>query len=103
MVVIWGANYSVLKIAFKEIPPQPFNAMRMLIASGVYLDAIREGRRRAKAGLLSPALVDVVYTTHDLTARDRLTLVWLGLVGHFGYQICFVGGVDAHERLQRAR
>ena len=94
MVVIWAANYSVLKIAFKEIPPQPFNAMRMLIASGVYLYAIREGRRRAKAGLLSPALVDVVYTKHDLTTSDRLMLVWLGVVGHFGYQMCFVGGVN---------
>lgn len=94
MVVIWAANYSVLKIAFREIPPQPFNAMRMVIASAVYLLAIREGRRRAKAGQLSRPLVDVVYTQHDLTTADRFTLVWLGLVGHFGYQMCFVGGVN---------
>ncbi len=29
MVVIWGANYSVLKLAFQEMPQQPFNALRM--------------------------------------------------------------------------
>jgi len=32
MVVIWGANYSVIKRAFAEIPPQPFNAVRIFIA-----------------------------------------------------------------------
>ena len=31
MVVIWGVNYSIIKQAFAEIPPQPFNAMRLVL------------------------------------------------------------------------
>jgi drug/metabolite transporter (DMT)-like permease len=90
MVLIWGANYSVIKRAFEEIPPQPFNALRLIIASAVFLGAIRAAGRRARRG---PALPSVFHTPHPLTGRDRLDLVWLGLVGHCAYQICFVGGV----------
>lgn len=91
MVLIWGVNYSVIKRAFAEIPPQPFNALRIVIASAVFLAAIRWARRRARDGRSS----SVFYTSHPLTTRDRIDLVWLGLVGHCLYQFCFVGGVDA--------
>ena len=37
MALIWGTNYSIVKRAFAEIDPQAFNAMRMLIASAVFL------------------------------------------------------------------
>ena len=89
MVLIWGVNYSVIKRAFAEIPPQPFNALRIVIASGLFHLAIREARRRARGGSLSRAL----HTPAPLTTRDRFDLVWLGLVGHCCYQYCFVGGV----------
>jgi drug/metabolite transporter (DMT)-like permease len=89
MVLIWGVNYSVIKRAFTEIPPQPFNAIRIVLASGLFFLAIREARRRAGRGALSPAL----HTPNPLTTRDRLDLVWLGLVGHCCYQYLFVGGV----------
>jgi drug/metabolite transporter (DMT)-like permease len=91
MVLIWGINYSVIKRAFVEIPPQPFNALRIVIASTVFLTAIQLAKRRA----LTPGgrVSAVFYTPHALTARDRWDLVWLGLVGHFLYQACFVGGV----------
>ncbi len=91
MVLIWGVNYSVLKRAFAEIPPQPFNALRMIIASGVFLGAIRFARRRAAEGRLS----SVFHTPNPLTRRDRLDLLWLGFVGHCCYQFCFVAGVAA--------
>jgi drug/metabolite transporter (DMT)-like permease len=91
MVLIWGTNYSVLKRAFVEVPPEAFNSIRLAIASTVFLAAIewikRRGRRRP--GELSP----VFYTPHALTVRDRWDLVWLGLFGHFGYQVFFVNGV----------
>ena len=90
MVVIWGVNYSVLKQAFTEIPPQPFNALRLMLASSVFLIAIRVARGR-RAGALS----SVFYTPNQLTTRDRWDLLWLGLVGHAGYQFFFVGGVAA--------
>ena len=37
MTVIWGTNYAIVKPAFRAIDPQAFNAMRMLIASSVFL------------------------------------------------------------------
>jgi len=92
MVLIWGVNYSVIKRAFTQIPPQPFNALRLSLASLVFLAAIRAARRQARArGGASSAL----YTPEQLTTRDRLDLLWLGLVGHCAYQICFASGVAA--------
>ncbi len=89
MVVIWGVNYSIIKQAFDEIPPQPFNAMRLVLASAVFLVAIRVTRGRP--GPMS----SVFFTPHPLTRADEWGLFWLGLVGHLGYQYCFVGGVAA--------
>lgn len=91
MVVIWGANYSVIKRCFDEIPPQPFNALRLAIASALFLAAIRIVRRRARRGGDAPS--GILYTPQSLTPRDRLALVGLGLVGHTAYQLFFVGGV----------
>jgi drug/metabolite transporter (DMT)-like permease len=91
MVVIWGVNYSVIKSCFADIPPQPFNALRLIIASAVFLTAIRIARRRARA---EPRAVSrTFYTPYQLTTRDRVDLLWLGIVGHLAYQFFFVGGV----------
>ncbi len=91
MVVAWGANYSVMKRAFEEVPPLAFNAMRMAVASAVFLVAIRVARRRTTP---IPAEIRRVFHTPDaLTRRDRWDLLWLGLVGHFGYQLFFAAGV----------
>jgi len=91
MVLVWGVNYSVLKRAFLEIAPTVFNTLRLVLASAVFLVAIRATRRWA-AGTTSP-LAAVFHTPHALSGRDRLMLVWLGFVGHFLYQLCFVGGL----------
>lgn len=96
MVLIWGANYSVIKHAFREIPPQPFNALRLIIASTVFLVAIRVARRRAQAaaGRRSRHSAGVFFTPSPVSSRELWMLVWLGFIGHFVYQYCFVGGVD---------
>ena len=91
MVLIWGANFSVIKRAFEEMPPQPFNALRMLIASLVFLAAITLAKRLARRG---DTVSSVLHTSNPLTTRDRIDLVWLGLVGHFAYQFFFVDGVS---------
>ncbi len=93
MVVIWGANYSVIKRCFAEIPPQPFNALRLVLAAATFFVAIRHAARRARES--SGRLSSVFYTTAPLTTRDRVDLLWLGLVGHLAYQSCFAGGVAA--------
>jgi drug/metabolite transporter (DMT)-like permease len=92
MVVIWGANFTVLKLAFEELPPQSFNSIRILVAAATFFIAIR--LVRWWAGRTGRPLSAALYTTARLTARDRFDLVWLGLVGHCLYQLAFVGGVD---------
>jgi drug/metabolite transporter (DMT)-like permease len=96
MVLIWGVNYSVIKRAFSELPPQQFNSIRLMIASAVFLAAIAYARRHAREAAVSGGrtLSSVFFTASDVTARDWFDLVWLGLVGHFAYQYCFVGGVN---------
>jgi drug/metabolite transporter (DMT)-like permease len=91
MVIAWGANYSVLKRAFEEVPPAAFNTLRMALASAVFLSAIRIAGRRA--GRSDAGRSTLVHTPHPLTTRDRWDLVWLGFVGHCLYQLCFVGGL----------
>jgi len=90
MVAIWGANYSVLKLAFQEIPQQPFNALRMVIASIVFAAAISWIFSHARKGGIPPR---ILFTREPLQRRDILALAGLGLVGHFAYQLFFVGGV----------
>ncbi len=91
MVVIWGANYSVIKRCFDEIPPIPFNALRMALASAMFYAAIQLARRRARAS--GGRLSSIFYTPNPLTTADRWRLLWLGFIGHMGYQLCFVSGV----------
>jgi drug/metabolite transporter (DMT)-like permease len=77
MVVIWGANFSVIKFALGEFPQVSFNALRLILASAVFLVAIavreRDAWRRARP------------------AWKRIAL--LGVFGHFLYQLAFVAGV----------
>lgn len=76
MVLIWGANYSVVKAALREIPPQAFNALRMSVASAVFAAAL------ARAGV--PRIVP----------SDWMRLAALGAVGHFVYQLLFMAGIS---------
>jgi drug/metabolite transporter (DMT)-like permease len=78
MVAIWGANFSVIKLALRDFPQVPFNAFRLLLASSVFLIALRLRRREG----------DPV-----LTRADWGRLFLLGVVGHLLYQLCFLAGV----------
>ena len=90
MTLIWGTNYSIVKTAFHEIDAQAFNALRMLMASSVFLAIIVGVRlRRPWPGRIS----SVVFTPAPITRRDWISLAALGLVGHAMYQYFFIGGL----------
>lgn len=91
MVLIWGVNYSVIKRAFAEIPPQPYNAIRMVIATAVFFAAMAWAANAARAG---QKVSRIFHTDAKVTAADKWRLIGLGIVGQFLYQICFVGGVN---------
>ena len=80
MILIWGSNFSVVKVALRDFPEVPFNTMRMLVSTAVFLVAIRWTR-------------DPGQPRPPLTRRDWWELACLGLIGTFLYQFCFVGGV----------
>jgi drug/metabolite transporter (DMT)-like permease len=76
MVLIWGANYTVVKSALREIEPQAFNALRLTVASAVFLGALAWNR------------------VPRITRTDWIRLAALGAIGHFVYQLCFMAGIS---------
>jgi len=80
MAFFWGSNFVVVKAALRELPGPVFNAIRLTIASALFLGVIawREG--------LGASLQRV-------RPGDWWRLVGLALLGHFVYQILFLGGV----------
>lgn len=85
MTLIWGSNYTIVKTAFEEMPAQPFNAVRMVIASTIFLAAIAIARRVKRPS--------VFYTPAPITRQDWIALAGLAVVGHCLYQLCFIGGL----------
>ena len=79
MVLIWGSNFSIVKVALRDFPEIAFNAMRMAVGSVVFLSAIAATRPAAAR----PAI----------TRADWIQLTLLGAVGTFLYQLCFVAGL----------
>ena len=85
MTFIWGTNFSVVKPAFREIDPQAFNAVRMILASVVFLAIMKIMPRFTSS--------DVFSTPAPITRRDWMAIAALGVVGHFFYQYFFIGGL----------
>lgn len=82
MVTIWGANFSLVKVAMRDFPELAFNALRLIIASGIFLGAL--GWQQRSSGD-QPAVA--------LSRADWKRLALLGFVGHLCYQLLFLGGV----------
>lgn len=78
MVCIWGLNLSVLKVVFREMTPLAFNAVRFTAASAAFVVLIG-----ALEGWRQPWI----------EPRDLGRVAVLGLMGHTGYQLCFVLGL----------
>jgi drug/metabolite transporter (DMT)-like permease len=88
MTIIWGSNFSVIKSAFRELDPQAFNAVRMVVASLAFLVVM------AGARWLSPGTPgSTFYSPARVTPREWGQLAVLGLIGHVLYQLCFIGGL----------
>jgi drug/metabolite transporter (DMT)-like permease len=84
MVAIWGTNFSLVKVAMRDFPELAFNAFRLVIASALFLGAMRwRAGLRADGQPAAPAI----------SAADWRRLAFLGFVGHLMYQLLFLGGV----------
>ena len=85
MVTIWGANFSLVKVALRDFPELAFNAFRLVIASSIFLGTLAWQRARVQKTGADAA--------PSLSRADWARLVFLGIVGHCLYQFLFLGGV----------
>jgi drug/metabolite transporter (DMT)-like permease len=76
MSLVWGINFSVVKVALTDFSPLSFNAIRFGLASLFLLTFLWVLER------------DLSFRREDL---GRLVL--LGLIGHTIYQLCFIQGI----------
>ena len=76
-VVIWGLNFSLIKISLKEIPPMPFNGIRLLLTSLVLLLWFLkvEGNFKVEKAHLPK-------------------IILLAISGHTIYQYIFISGIN---------
>lgn len=76
MVLVWGANYTVVKAVFADVSYLAFNAARMLLAGALFL---------------------AIFAWQGwpvLTRRDWIQLAGLAAIGHMVYQLLFMGGLS---------
>src|ERR1700690_2786554 len=77
VVLFWAGNFTASKIAFKELDPLAFTALRFVIASVVLWGVVRwvEGPTKLPPGAL-------------------VRLIWLGVTGNTIYQLLFMEGLQ---------
>lgn len=76
VVLIWGANFSIIKRAIQDFPPLAFTGLRFALGTALLLLILR-----AREGWVR------------LPSRIWWHLLWLGLVGNTLYQALFVYGL----------
>lgn len=81
-VLIWGVNFTAVKIAVTAMAPLAFNSVRFSLATAVTF-AVLWWQSRA-SGQAQPLRVPV---------RDAGRIILLGIAGHGIYQVLFANGV----------
>jgi drug/metabolite transporter (DMT)-like permease len=74
--LIWGLNFSITKLALRDIPPLPFTAIRFTVASALVLLVLR-----------------VVEGDRSIDSAALKKLILLGVVGNTAYQLVFTVGL----------
>lgn len=76
LVVIWGANFTVVKSALAEMTPMAFNALRF-----------------GGASILTMILAWIIERDVLMPRRDWGLVLLLGFIGNFVYQILYIVGL----------
>ncbi len=90
--LIWGGNYAVVKIGLREIPHLGFNALRLGIASLLFLSVLAFWRPRQDGGRAPGNRF--FSSARTIPPRDWLAILALGAIGHFIYQLGFITGLS---------
>ena len=86
--LVWGSNYTIVKTALRQIPEFGFNALRLLIASTLFVAVLSVYPAPA-----SPERRGLFPTARRFSPREWVSLLALAAAGHFLYQLCFLGSV----------
>ena len=78
IVLIWGVNFSVLKVLLREFEPLALNALRFPMAAVALWILVRRLDGSSKPD-----------------PEDLRRIITLGLLGNVAYQLCFIFGVDS--------
>lgn len=79
LALIWGVNFSVIKVALVDFHPLAFNGLRFPLAALVLYGLLRVRRGRRP----------------PIRKEDWPQLFGLGVLGNVGYQLLFIYGLDA--------
>jgi drug/metabolite transporter (DMT)-like permease len=74
--LIWGVNYTIIKVALREFDPLAFNGLRFLLALLTVLVVVRGN---------APSL--------RMPAANMRRLILLGILGNTVYQMLFIHGI----------
>jgi drug/metabolite transporter (DMT)-like permease len=77
VVAIWGLNLSLVKISLREIPPMPYNGIRLLLAAAILLVWLLLKEKSLR-----------------LRRQDLPTIILLSLSGYTLYQYLFITGIN---------
>jgi len=77
LVVFWAANFSLVKLALRDVSPLAFTTLRFLLASGVLWVFLKVGGDRIQ-----------------INRSSWPVLIGLGLVGTTAYQTLFIYGIS---------
>jgi drug/metabolite transporter (DMT)-like permease len=76
-VILWGINFSLIKIAFRELTPEGFNGVRLLLTAGIFLLILAASGQGFR-----------------LESKDFWKLLAIGLSGNTLYQLLFIRGMS---------
>jgi drug/metabolite transporter (DMT)-like permease len=76
VLLIWGANFSVIKVTLETLSPAAFNAVRFSAATAIVLLVTKAAGNNLR-----------------VTRGDAWRLVFLGLIGNTIYQLLFMNGI----------
>jgi drug/metabolite transporter (DMT)-like permease len=77
LILFWGANFSLVKLALRDLSPLAFTSLRFLLASGVLWVFLKAGGDRVRIKRL-----------------HWLAVIGLGISGTTIYQTLFIYGID---------
>jgi drug/metabolite transporter (DMT)-like permease len=77
VVSLWALNLSLVKIALREIPPMPYNGMRLLLAAAVLLVWVLAKEKNLR-----------------LRRQDLIKIILLSFSGYALYQYLFITGIN---------